>query len=195
MTETKKISVTGLRKETFEELFRNEFKQLCIFSIKYVKDMETARGIVQDCFIYIWEKREKMDENKNLKSYLTTMIYNRSLNYLRDNKKFDKNILGFEALLDEKSEAADTSILTKELTTQIHSSIAELPEKCKEVFLLSREENLKYKEIAEHLNISVKTVENQMSKALKHLRERLGPYLPLLLLTMMRHHDFIFLLN
>lgn len=195
MTETKKISVSGLRKETFEDMFRNEFKQLCVFSMKYVKDMETARGIVQDCFIYIWEKREKMDENKNLKSYLTTMIYNRSLNYLRDNKKFDKNILSFEGLLDVQSHAADVNIIGRELKNQIHIAIAELPEKCKEVFLLSREENLKYKEIAEYLNISVKTVENQMSKALKHLRERLGPYLPLLLLTMMRHQDFIFLLN
>jgi RNA polymerase sigma-70 factor (ECF subfamily) len=195
LTEIRTIQPKGLRKDSFEELFRKEFKNLCVFSIKYVKDMETARSIVQDCFIYIWEKRETMDEEKNLKSYITTMVYNRSLNYLRDQKKFDRNVLEFEGLMDEKSQMADSGIMTRELKGEIQKAIADLPEKCREVFLLSREENMKYKEIAEHLDISVKTVENQMGKALKHLRERLGPYLPILLLSMFPYKELIFLLN
>ncbi|PLW93479.1 MAG: RNA polymerase sigma-70 factor [Marinilabiliales bacterium] len=195
MTEIRSIDSKGLTKASFEEMFRKEFKNLVIFSLKYVKDMETARGIVQDCFIYIWEKRENMDEDKNLKSYITTMVYNRSLNYLRDNKKFDRNILEFEGLMDEKSEMADSGIMTRELKGEIHEAIGSLPEKCREVFLLSRQENMKYQEIADHLGISVKTVENQMGKALKMLRERLGPYLPLLLLSIFQYKDLIFLLN
>ncbi|MBN2729381.1 MAG: RNA polymerase sigma-70 factor [Bacteroidales bacterium] len=195
MTEIRTIQPKGLRKDSFEELFRKEFKNLCVFSIKYVKDMETARSIVQDCFIYIWEKRETMDEEKNLKSYITTMVYNRSLNYLRDQKKFDRNVLEFEGLMDEKSQMADSGIMTRELKGEIQNAIADLPEKCREVFLLSREENMKYKEIADHLGISIKTVENQMGKALKHLRERLGPYLPILLLSMFPYKELFFLLN
>lgn len=195
MTETHSITGKGLTKDTFENMFRNEFKNLVIFSLKYVKDMETARSIVQDCFIYLWEKRKNMDEDKNLKSYITTMVYNRSLNYLRDHKKFDRNILEFEGLIDEKSQMADSGIMTKELNGEIQSAIADLPEKCREVFLLSRQENMKYKEIAEHLDLSVKTVENQMGKALKHLRERLGPYLPVLLLSIFQYKELIFLLN
>lgn len=176
-------------------MFRKEFKNLVVFSLKYVKDIETARAIVQDCFIYIWEKRETMDEEKNLKSYITTMVYNRSLNYLRDHKKFDRNILEFEGLMDEKSQMADSGIMAKELKGEIQSAISILPEKCREVFLLSRQENMKYQQIADHLGISIKTVENQMGKALKILRERLGPYLPFLLLSMFHYKDLIFLLN
>lgn len=195
MTEIRSINSKGLNKFSFEEMFRREFKNLVVFSLKYVKDMETARGIVQDCFIYIWERRENMDEKKNLKSYITTMVYNRSLNYLRDNKKFDRNILEFEGLMDEKLEMADSRIMTKELKSEIHRAISSLPEKCREVFLLSRQENMKYQQIADHLGISVKTVENQMGKALKILRERLGPYLPFLLLSFFYYEDLIFLLN
>jgi RNA polymerase sigma-70 factor (ECF subfamily) len=150
--------------------------------MKYVKDFETARGIVQDAFIMLWEKRESIDTARNPKSYLTTAIYTRSLNYLRDNKKFDKNVVEFEEIIDNNSHSADSALLGKELKAKIDSAIAELPEKCREVFLLSRTENLKYQQIADTLQISIKTVEAQMSKALAHLRLRLGPYLPLLLL-------------
>jgi len=184
-----------LSKDSFEAMFRKEFKNLVVFSLKYVKDIETARSVVQDCFIYVWEKRESMDEDKNLKSYITTMVYNRSLNYLRDHKKFDRNILEFEGLMDENSHLADTGIIAKELKGEIQNAISSLPEKCREVFLLSRQQNMKYQQIADHLGISVKTVENQMGKALKILREHLGPYLPVLLLSMFHYKDLIFLLN
>ncbi len=163
-------------------MFRKEFKGLVYFSMKYVKDMDAARGIVQDAFIMLCDKRDSMDMARNPKSYLTTTIYTRSLNYLRDNEKFDKNIIDFEELLDSGSQSADSALLGKELKAKIDEAINELPEKCREVFLLSRSENMKYQQIADTLQISVKTVEAQMSKALAHLRSRLGPYLPVLLL-------------
>ena len=163
-------------------MVRKEFKGLVYFSMKYVKDMDAARGIVQDAFIMLWDKRDSMDMARNPKSYLTTTIYTRSLNYLRDNKKFDKNIIEFEELVDSGSQSADSALLGKELKAKIDEAINELPEKCREVFLLSRSENMKYQQIADTLQISVKTVEAQMSKALAHLRSRLGPYLPVLLL-------------
>jgi len=166
-----------LDKETFEQLFRNEFKGLCFFAQKYVKDFESAREIVQDSYINLWEKRSIVDATRSAKSYLTTTIHNKCLNYLRDNRKFNTNLLEFENLL-EISDDSDTDVLVvQELHQSIEQAIGELPERCREIFMLNRYENLKYQQIADKLGISVKTVEAQMSKALQHLRKRLALYL------------------
>jgi RNA polymerase sigma-70 factor (ECF subfamily) len=167
-------------KEAFEILFRNEFKGLCFFAMKYVKDYETSREIVQDSFIRLWEKRDVIDTSKSVKSYLTTSIHNKCLNHLRDNRKFDNNLLQIEQLSEVSDGKTSDFLVEKELRKSIETAIDELPEKCREVFLLSRNENLKYHEIAVQLGISVKTVETQMSKALQHLRLRLSGFMSLL---------------
>ena len=155
---------------------------MCFFAQKYVKDLETAREIVQDAFISLWEKRETIDASRPVKSYLTTIIHHKCHNYLRDNRKFNREILQVENLL-ELSDAVPTDLLVEqELEDQILKAIDELPEKCREIFLLSRYENLKYQEIADKLQLSPKTVEAQMSKALQHMRLRLAEYLSVLLL-------------
>lgn len=170
-----------LTREEFEKIFRADFKGLCFFAQKYVKDFEAAREIVQDSFISLWERRSGLDTRRPVKSYLTTTIHNRCLNYLRDNRKFNHRILEIENLI-EHSETSDNDFLVeKELEMAIQHAIAELPEKCREVFLLNRYENLKYKEIAEKLGISLKTVEAQMSKALQHLRIKLAAFTLLLI--------------
>lgn len=184
MTQESENNIKTLDKATFELLFKSNFKGLCYFAQKYVKDIETSKEIVQDAFISLWEKRETIDLSKPVKSYLTTIIYNKSLNYLRDHKKFDRDILGFENLLHENTPDADSRIITTEITQRINDAIAELPEKCREVFLLSRHENLKYQEIADQMQISVKTVETQMSKALQHMRIRLAEYITIMLLIL-----------
>lgn len=119
--------------------------------------------------------------SKPVKTYLTTTIRNRCLNYLRDNKKFNKEILNIESIHIE-AEQADNKLGEKELKNKINDAISELPEKCREVFILSRYENLKYQQIADTLQISIKTVETQMSKALQHMRERLAEYINALLI-------------
>lgn len=161
-------------------LFRSHFAGMCYFAQKYVKDFETAREITQSAFISLWEKRETIDMGKPFKSYLTTIIYNKCTNYLRDNRKFDQNILNIENLLEIPEYDGADSLVENELKLKIDLSIAELPEKCREIFILSRYENLKYQEIADKLEISVKTVETQMSKALQHMRIRLAEYLTVL---------------
>lgn len=169
----------------FEKLFRAEFKGLCFFAYKYVKDTEIAREIVQEAFAALWEKRAEIDYSRNVKSYLSTSIHNKCLNYLRDNRKFNGNILELENLLEWSDKAEpDTSdpFTEKELKRSISNAIDELPEKCREVFILNRYENMKYKDVAEKLGISVKTVEAQMSKALQHLRNRLAVYIRSLIL-------------
>jgi len=158
-------------------LFRSHFKGLCFFAQKYVKDIDTAKEIVQDAFLSMWEKRETIDMDRPVKSYLTMIIHNKCTNHLRDNRKFDSNILEIENLLDVPEYESTDSLVTDELKEKIDSALNDLPEKCREVFVLNRYENLKYQEIADKLQISVKTVETQMSKALQHMRVRLAEYL------------------
>jgi len=166
-----------LDKTTFERLFRDEFKGLVLFAIQYVKDYEAAREIVQEAFIGMWDKRAQIDLSRPVKTYLSTTVRNRSLNYLRDNKKFDTRLLAQENLFPLASYEQTDRLVERELQDRIQYAISELPEKCREVFLLSRNEHLKYQAIAGKLEISVKTVETQMSKALQHLRIRLKDYL------------------
>lgn len=171
-----------LDEQEFEQLFKTHFQGLCYFAQRYIKDKETAREIVHDAFINLWEKRDSIDLSKSVKSYLTTSIHNRCLNYLRDNKKFDREVLTFENLSPDVAPEGLDNMISGELESKINEAIAELPEKCREVFMLNRFENLKYQEVADKLQISVKTVEAQMSKALAVLRTKLAEYLMILLI-------------
>ena len=162
-------------------LFRSHFSGLCFFAQKYVKDFETAKEIVQDAFLSLWEKRETIDMDRPVKSYLTMVIHNKCTNYLRDNRKFDQYILNIENLLEEPEYDGADSMVENELKEKIDLAISELPEKCREVFVLNRYENLKYQQIADKLQISVKTVETQMSKALQHMRIRLAEFISVFL--------------
>jgi RNA polymerase sigma-70 factor (ECF subfamily) len=112
-----------------------------------------------------------------VKSYLTMVIHNKCTNYLRDNRKFDQYILKIENLLDVPEYENTDSMVEDELLLKIDAAIRELPEKCREIFTLNRYEDLKYQQIADKLQISVKTVETQMSKALQHMRLKLSEYL------------------
>lgn len=177
--------INCLDKAAFEMLFKTHFKGLVLFANRYVKDFETAKEIAQDSFVSLWEKRETIDVSKPVKSYLTTIVYNRSLNYLRDNKKFNHELLQAESLFPFISDGeSDNAVISEELRLKIESAINELPEKCREVFQLNRFQDMKYQQIADFLQISVKTVEAQMSKALKHMREKLVDYIAVFILMM-----------
>jgi len=177
LSEDKTYNINTLTEVSFEFIFKSSFKGLCYFAQRYVKDLDTAKEIVQEAFINLWEKRDSIDLSKSVNSYLTTTIYNRSLNYLRDNKKFNKDILTFENLYSFNNQDTGDKLVAAEINLKINKAIEELPEKCREVFHLSRFENLKYRQIANKLNISIKTVETQMSKALQHMRIRLVDYI------------------
>jgi RNA polymerase sigma-70 factor, ECF subfamily len=171
----------------YEELFRAHFTALCYFARKYIPDHDASKEIVHTVFVNIWEKKEEFDFDKPAKSYLFTAVYNRCMNYIRDQKKFvahdDLSIIKESAdniLNNDHLEAA-------ELESRIWNIINSLPEKCREIFILNRFEGNKYAEIAEKLNISVKTVETQMSKALKTLRDHLVDYIHLILLIILKN--------
>ena len=145
--------------------------------MQYTRDHDAAKEIAQDSFISLWEKRETIDLSKPVKTYLTTTVRNKCLNWLRDQKKFNKDILDIEGLLPVSPYQQPDRLVETDIRNAIESAISELPEKCREIFVLNRHENLKYQEIAVKLDISVKTVETQMSKALQHMRLRLAEYL------------------
>jgi len=179
-------------------LFKSNFKELCYFAIQYVKDSDIAKDIVQEIFFGLWQKKESIDLSRSVKSYLTSAVRNKCLNYIRDHKKFTDTILESEDQFIKSIYKPHDRLIEEELKKKIKSSIDELPVKCREVFLLSRYENLKYLEIADRLHISVKTVETQMSKALQHLRIRLAEFIVIFLILLIWSVDqlerfFVFL--
>jgi len=153
----------------FEPLFREYFKPLCGFSMKYVHDLDEAKNLVHDAFIAVWQKFDQLPKDTNYRSYLYTTVRNRCLNHLRDQPK--------TVALEETNEISapqSSEMETRELEGEIELAINALPEKCRVVFEMSRFEELKYAEIAEKLDISVKTVEGRMTKALGLLRDSLA---------------------
>ncbi len=181
-----RIPVT-LDKPAFEALFRSFFPGLVLFAQKYVPDQDTAKEMVHNVFLNLWEKREKLDTSTSLKSYLFTAVRNRCLNFIRDQKKFNRDDTLFERMDSDQFTDASDHLEEQELEQRIFDALQALPEKCREVFMLNRFEELKYAEIAGKLNISVKTVETQMSKALKILREKLIDYLTIIILFILTH--------
>ena len=183
-----------LDEHTLESLFRDHFNGLCQFASGYVKQDEVAREIVQDAFVSLWEKRTSIDLSKPVKSYLSTTVRNKCLNHLRNSKKFSSDLLALENLPEDAGYDQPDKLVESDIRDQIIRAIDELPEKCREIFRLSRDRHLKYRQIADHLQISVKTVETQMSKALQHMRIRLAEYLPIIFffaISLVRAQNFV----
>lgn len=167
----------------YEHMFRTYFAPLSYFAGKYIADRDTCKEIVHKVFISIWENRVNFDFEKSPKSYLHTAVYNRCMNFLRDNKITEST--NDESILNISEDYSD-NMQTAELEAKIWEVIDQLPEKCREVFILNRFEEKKYSEIALHLNISIKTVETQISKALKVLREELKDYIHLFIFFILK---------
>ena len=147
-----------------------------------MKDLDIAREIVQEVFANLWEKRDTIELDRSPKSYLGTAVRNRCLNHLRDNKKYDAGMLEVEGLSENHIYQDQDHMVEEELKIKINEAVNSLPDKCREIFIHNRMENKKYQEIADEMEISVKTVEAQMSKALKIMREKLVEYINILLL-------------
>jgi RNA polymerase sigma-70 factor (ECF subfamily) len=176
LDQDKKIPVS-LDEAGFEHLFKTYFLSLTHFARKYVHDNDTAKEIVHDVFLNLWGKRNSIDSSSSLKSYLFTSVYNRCMNYIRDQRKFNKDDQVFNIIEQETQEVPYDHLETMELESRIIEALNDLPARCKEIFMLSRFEGTSYAEIAEKLGLSVKTIETQMSKALRILREKLHDYL------------------
>lgn len=157
-------------KQAFEKIFKTYFIPLCRFASIYVKDNRAAEELVLDVFTSVWEKRKQINIKLTLKSYLFQATRNRAMNYLRDNGRF-VTISDWSPI--ERFEV-DESYELRELEHLITEAISSLPDRCREIFLISRTEHLSNKEIAEKLNVSVKNIEAQITKALKLIKSYLG---------------------
>ncbi len=165
------------KESAYEVLFKEYYVRLTIHANKYVKDLEVAKEIVQDLFVNIYEKREALNINTSLGSYLYRAVRNRSINFINAQKhkeKYSRHIM----YTSNNSENTVESMLDKiELETALYSAISELPPKCRMIFKLNRFEGLSNGDIAEQLELSKRTVETQISKALKILRSKLQVFL------------------
>lgn len=167
-----KHSLRRIDEQYMHSIFTKHYKGLCLFARQFVHDNEKVEDLVQDIFLKIWEKGELYEDESLVKNYLYTSVRNRCLNFIRDNKKFNDNL--DVGIVEGTHEHNRTEY--RELEKMLHNAIQSLPEKCREVFELSRFQNMKYQEIADTLGISIKTVEAQMSKALRVLREKLSAH-------------------
>ena len=152
---------------SFKLLFTTLWNPLLNFTFRIVKDVQIAENILQDIFAHLWQNRQNLDEEGNLKSYLYTSAKNKALNHLKRPDTYFESTDDNEYLLNDE---VTERVINEELETAIDKAIDSLPEKCKMIFKMNKNDKLTYKEIADILNISQKTVETQMSRALKKLR-------------------------
>jgi len=164
----------------FEGIFRQWYEPLCGYASRLTDgDLDEAEDLVQQVFVKLWERREQLDIAWSLKGYLYKTVHNTALNRLRTAKTHSR-YLDFNAAQLEK-EHTPPDFAVGELAERIQNALEKLPPQCRHIFELSRFEELKYREIADQLGISIKTVETQMGKALRLLRFQLAEYLVSLL--------------
>lgn len=160
--------------DSFEEMYKTHYRMLRNAAENIIGDADAAHDVVQDVFIKLWNRKDEISAILNKKAYLFRAVINASISFLENNR-------GKSTIQDLRIESpgshADSMVLAKELESKIQKALDALPPKCKAIFVLSRFEGLKNKEISEYLGLSIKTVENQMGIALKRMKEDLKPYL------------------
>lgn len=161
-------------RKSFDTLFKLYYKELCHYSWKFVRSKDAVEDIVQKVYIQLWMKRKHLLMNESVRGYLYKSVRNESLIYLKSTeiRKTYESAYSKDGIDQENDETAAEVFAQK-----VRQKLADLPEKCKEIFILSRFDGLTYDEIAGYLAISKKTVENQMVIAYKKLRELLKPEL------------------
>jgi len=177
--------ISNITRPDFEVLFRNHYSNLCAYANVYLKDLEAAEELVQEVFFKLWSKRDSIEITSSMQSYLFRAVRNSSLNLIKHiNIREEYKVHNEREISFGEMEHYDT-LEASELEQKINKAIDELPTERRKIFIMSRYDGLKYGEIAEKLGISPKTVENQMGKALKYLRERLKEYLTYLVVVIM----------
>ena len=166
----------------FEQMFKTHFKRLHAYAFTILRDEIQAEEMVQQVFFKLWERNENLSLSGSVTAYLYRAVHNESLNYIKHQKVRSNHQLNVAYSMKNEVEHPAKKIMSGELEKKIHSALNELPEQCRTIFQMSRFEELRYREIADRLGISVKTVENQMGKALKLLRLKLLDFLPLTML-------------
>ncbi len=165
----------------FEKLFRLYYSRLCAYANLFLNDPDASEDVVQDVFFKLWKNRGELTVTTNIRSYLFRAVRNGCMNVIGNVSVRETYKQANEEEIRRREQEPIDEMMVSELEQRIRETIGQLPAERRKIFILSRFDGLKYREIAEHLNISVKTVENQMYQALRFLRERLVQYLPLIL--------------
>lgn len=166
----------------FEQLFTGHYVALVRYCATIVKDIEDAEDIVQQIYTDFWQKKVALNIQTSARAYLYKSVYNASLDFLKHHKV--KKVYQRLTLANSQEAAQTDTTIATELKQKIESAILKLPEQCGKIFRMCKMDNMKYREIATKLDISEKTVENQMGKALRILRAELQEYLPFLLILL-----------
>ncbi|MGN8070680.1 RNA polymerase sigma-70 factor [Mucilaginibacter sp. SG564] len=164
----------------FEQLFKKHFRELHAYAFTLLKDWDVAEEIVQSLFLKLWEKSEWAHIQTSIKSYLYKSVYHDCLNYIRRQKVQLKYQTSTAYAMKNDTDDAAGKLKMSELEHHLNNALGKLPEKCRAIFQLSRFQELKYQEIANQLDISIKTVETHMGKALRILRKEMKEFLPLI---------------
>ncbi|HZY82705.1 MAG TPA: RNA polymerase sigma-70 factor [Cyclobacteriaceae bacterium] len=157
--------------EVFRQVFDTCYENLCQYAFTILKESDQAEDVVQSIMMKLWERREELDIKTSVRSYLFRAVYNQCINQLEHSaikKKYDASI---QHSHDRDEQQPD--VFPAELEESIRKAVDSLPTECRKIFIMSRYDELKYSEIAEKLDISVNTIQNQICKALKILREQL----------------------
>ncbi len=183
----KEVDIDALRngdKRAYEKIYNEFFDVLYHLCLHYLNDEKVSEEIVQDTFMKLWEIKESLNDEVNIRNFLYTITKNNCLNYIRNQKvvlKYQANVKYLEMQFNyEAIEKLGDYVQFEQLREKIDEAIANLPEGIRETFILNRFEDMPYKEIAWKLQISVKTVEARVSKALRILRVDLKDYLCIL---------------
>jgi RNA polymerase sigma-70 factor (ECF subfamily) len=157
----------------FEALYKAHYKQLRIAARNIIGDSDGAHDVVQEVFVKLWKRREQLHIILNIQAYLYRSVINTAITHLESQRKHTQ----LPEIALETTNTSENNMLAKELEKRIHLALNTLPPKCKAIFVLSRMEGMRNKDIAQHLSLSLKTVENQMGIALKKLKDELKNYL------------------
>jgi RNA polymerase sigma-70 factor (family 1) len=162
----------------FETLFHAYYAPLCSFAYRYLGARDLAEEIVQEVFLCIWERRESWDVRTSVRSYLLTSVRNAALSYLRHERVVRRRQAEVRDSHESVAASPEACALEAETVVAVRQAIARLPDRCRLVFTLHREQGLTYAEVAEALGISPRTVEVQIGRALKSLRKALASHRP-----------------
>jgi len=164
----------------FEEMFRTHFADMCNMAYSIVKDRDQAHDVAQQVFVHMWDKRESIDVQGNIRPYLQRSVINTSLNFVERHRRIQYEDEYTDQQQNSNIQQDTSDFLHGEMEKIVKDAIARLPEKCQLVFSLSRFQEMTNQEIADNLNISVKAVEKHITRALSELRVTLKPYLHLI---------------
>lgn len=167
------------RKDKFESRFREHYSRLCHLAYGYVADRDECEDMVQEVFISVWNSGKDSLPEDEFAAYVTTALRNRCISFLRKKCNAAVSFEDLSVLPAMEDDVADHEGEQRSLTDFLQEVLSVLPPKCREVFLLAKQQDMKYREIAQALDISEKTVENQMTKAIRLLRQYVkeNPYL------------------